>query len=80
MRITIRLLASYRLNLPDEAEEQACYVRDVPASTRAREVLADLHLPPNDPYTILVNGRHADGGRLLRDGDTIAVFPAVGGG
>ena len=31
-------------------------------------------------YTFFVNGRHADRDQVLREGDVLSVFPAVGGG
>jgi sulfur carrier protein ThiS len=80
MRITVRLLATYRRYLPADHDGRAGYERDVPKGTRVDEILADLPIPADDPCTILVNGRHANRRQVLRDGDVVAVFPAVGGG
>jgi molybdopterin converting factor small subunit len=44
------------------------------------DVLAGLPIPAGDVYTFFVNGRHADRGQALQEGDVVSVFPAVGGG
>ena len=80
MKITVRLLASYRRYLPEGHDEQAGYPLDVPSGTRVSDVLAGLPVPQDDPFTTLVNGRHAQREQVLRAGDVMAVFPAVGGG
>ncbi len=80
MRITVRLLASYRRYLPEDHDEQAGYAHEVAAGTPVAELLADLPIPPTDAYTFFLNGRHADPTRVLEEGDVVSVFPAVGGG
>ena len=80
MEITIRLLASYRRFLPEDHDAQVGYAHEVPPGTRVGDVLAGLPIPPNDVFTLLVNGRHAKGEQILQPGDVLAIFPAVGGG
>jgi sulfur carrier protein ThiS len=80
MQITIRLLASYRRFLPEGHDVQAGYTHEVPPGAQVSDVLADLPIPPNDAFTLLVNGRHAKRDQILQPGDVIAIFPAVGGG
>lgn len=80
MQITIRLLASYRRFLPEGHDAQAGYTHEVPPGAQVSDVLADLPIPPNDVFTLLVNGRHAKRDQILQPGDVIAIFPAVGGG
>ena len=79
-QITLRLLASYRRYLPQGHDTQASYCHEIPAGTRVGDVVASLPIPQNDVYTCLVNGRHADENHVLQEGDTLAIFPAVGGG
>jgi molybdopterin converting factor small subunit len=37
-------------------------------------------VPLDDPHVVLVNGRHAEDGQELEDGDSVAAFPAIAGG
>ena len=80
MRVTIRLLASYRLYLPEGHDVKEGYAREIAPGTRVGDFLADLPIPPDDAYTFFVNGRHAHRDQVLQDNDVLAVFPAVGGG
>lgn len=80
MQVTVRLLASYRRYLPDDHDQQAGYVREITAGTALADLLAELPIPPEDPYTFLLNGRHVEGSQVLEAGDVVSVFPAAGGG
>lgn len=80
VQITIRFLADYRRYLPEGQEQQEGYSLDVEAETSIRRVLSDLPIPADSPCTFLVNGRHAVRDQVLCEGDTLSVFPAVGGG
>jgi molybdopterin converting factor small subunit len=76
----VRLLASFRRCLPEDHTAQAGYQHQVPVGVRVGDVLSDLPIPKNEAYTFFVNGRHAAREQVLQEGDTLAVFPAVGGG
>jgi molybdopterin converting factor small subunit len=80
MQITIRLLASYRQYLPTEHDVQAGYQVQALPGARVSDVLAKLPIPTGDVLTFFVNGRHAQPGQELQEGDVLSVFPAVGGG
>jgi molybdopterin synthase sulfur carrier subunit len=80
MEITVRLLASYRRFLPGEHDADAGYRYRIAPGSRVGDVLAGLPIPPSDPYTFLVNGRHAERDQPLAEGDVLSVFPAAGGG
>jgi sulfur carrier protein ThiS len=80
MRITVRLLASYRMYLPKTHDAEAGYGLDVPSGSRVSETLACLPIPQEEPFTFFVNGRHAVRDQVLQEGDVLSVFPAVGGG
>jgi molybdopterin synthase sulfur carrier subunit len=80
MQITVRLLADYRQYLPVGRESQGGYMLEVESGAAIRQVLLDLPIPPDGPCTFLVNGRHAVRDQILREGDILSVFPAVGGG
>ena len=80
MQITIRLLAGYRRYLPADHDVRAGYTYQVSSGHRVEDILAKLPIPEQDTYTFLLNGSHAQKDQVLQEGDTLAVFPAVGGG
>ncbi|MHB8764101.1 MAG: MoaD/ThiS family protein [Deferrisomatales bacterium] len=53
---------------------------EFPAGTTVGGVLGSFGIPEDKPKILLVNGRHAELGRVLEDGDELAVFPPVAGG
>jgi sulfur carrier protein ThiS len=80
MQITVRLLAGYRRYLPEGHDAEAGFGYTVSPATSVAQVLAELPIPPGEPYTFFVNGRHTDRSHTLQPGDVLSVFPAVGGG
>jgi molybdopterin converting factor small subunit len=44
------------------------------------DVADSLKLPRNELGIMLINSRHVKLERLLEDGDTLALFPLLGGG
>lgn len=64
------------------SEKDISYERPVNVSTLIQD-LADLHpavLPGKDILLVAVNEEYAAPETILRDGDTVAVFPPVSGG
>jgi len=82
MQITVQLLATYRRYLPPAVDynEQDSYLHDVAPGTTVGDLLASLPLTPNELYTFLVNGRHAERHQILQANDLLTVFPPAGGG
>jgi molybdopterin converting factor small subunit len=78
MKVTIKLLATYRRAVPEGTE--ASFDRDVPSGSTVQDVLARLQLPSDDRKVVLVNGRGVEADYVLQEGDTVAVFPAAAGG
>jgi sulfur-carrier protein len=74
MRITVKLFATFR-NGRFKIEEQ-----QRPEGTVCRGVVLDLGLTEEEIGIILVNGRHVTLDYLLKEGDTLSLFPLVGGG
>lgn len=74
MRVTVKLFATFRKDRFDVD------VREVPPGTTVSRVVREAHLPEKEIGIVLVNSRHADLSRELADGDTVAIFPLVGGG
>lgn len=74
MRVTVKLFATFREGR-FKVEE-----RDFPEASRVLDVLEPLNIVPEEIAICLVNGRNVNEEHLLKDGDTIALFPPVGGG
>ncbi len=74
MHVTVKLFASFREGR-FKVEE-----RDLPEESRVLEVLEPLGIIPEEIAICLVNGQNVNEQHLLKDGDTIALFPPVGGG
>ena len=51
----------------------------VPGLTCNR-IIRDIGIPEKEVKLIFVNGRHASLEDQLADGDTLALFPPIGGG
>lgn len=74
MKITIKLFATFRKDRFSVKEQQ------VAADTTVGKIVDDLQLPVDELGIVLVNSRHADLQQVLGDGDTLSLFPLVGGG
>jgi len=78
--IRLKLFATYRRYLPPDSQGSA-YDTDVPAGTRAVDLLVQFSVPADDGASvILINGRSTGSKQILEDGDIVAVFPAMAGG
>jgi sulfur-carrier protein len=74
MRITVKLFATFQKGRFVIEE------RDYPAATRVGEVIAGLDIPEDALGVVMVNHRHVKLDRELTEGETLAIFPLVGGG
>jgi molybdopterin converting factor small subunit len=74
MQITVKLFATFRIG--HFAEE----IQEYPAGTRIAEVIGKLQIPEPQVGMIMLNNRHAEPDQELHEGDTLAIFPLVGGG
>jgi len=79
MKVYVKLLNVYRKYLPDDAQG-AAYSMDVPFGTRVEELLARVPIPADESQVVLVNGHTPLEEQVLKEGDTIAIFPAMAGG
>lgn len=74
MRITIRLFANLREgHAPEESLELS-------PGTTVSAMIKELKVPESVVMLIFVNGRHASPETTLNEGDTVALFPPIGGG
>lgn len=79
MRVELRLYASLRKYLPGESPDGSCRV-EVEEGTTLKGLLAKLHIPPEAPRILFLNGVHAGGEEMLKEGDRVGAFPPVAGG
>ncbi|HLO27043.1 MAG TPA: MoaD/ThiS family protein [Geobacteraceae bacterium] len=74
MKVTVKLFASFRNGrTPVET-------REFPAGTTVADIVAEQRIPVAELGIIMVNSRHVAIDRELVDGDTLAIFPLLGGG
>lgn len=74
MSIKVRLFATLRNGRGKEL------IVDLETNRTPDEVINGLHIPKEDVAILLVNGRDGTLDQLLQDGDTVSIFPPVGGG
>jgi molybdopterin converting factor small subunit len=74
MQIHVKCYATLRVYQPKDG------VVEAEEGESLQDVVQRLGLPLREAKVIFVNGKHASLDQSLRDGDRIAVFPAVGGG
>ena len=74
MQITVKLFANFRNNRFKNE------VRTIGPDTTVGVIVADLGIVEDELGVILINGRHASLDKVLAQGDTLSLFPLVGGG
>lgn len=74
MKITVKLFASFRVGRFKQDQ------RDYPDDTICQQVVADVGVKETELGIILINGRHASLESALNDGDSLSLFPLLGGG
>jgi molybdopterin synthase sulfur carrier subunit len=74
MKITVKLFATFQKG------RFVIEQREYPAGTKVGSIVAELQLPEEKLGIVMVNSRHVKLDRELVDGDTLALFPLVGGG
>jgi molybdopterin converting factor small subunit len=79
LKVQLNLYASFKGYLPDKSAGNSCIV-EVEEGTRIRELLVRMNIPPEAPKVIFLNGVHAQGDEVLKDGDRVGAFPPVAGG
>ncbi|MRR33119.1 MoaD/ThiS family protein [bacterium] len=74
MKVTVKLFATFRIGRFGEVN------KEYEAGTTVGDVLKELSLPEDEIGATLINHRHVEEDQLLQDGDTLSIFPLVGGG
>ena len=79
MKIELRLYASFRQYLPGESKNNQ-------GMTQFRDgitidgILKALKIPQEAVKIMFLNGTHAKGDEILKEGDRVGIFPPVAGG
>ena len=79
MKVTVRLMATYRKYLPPRSKKGACELKVSPGTT-VREIISQFDIPLNGSSVILVNGRTFGLDHVPDENDVIAAFPSMAGG
>lgn len=74
MKITVKLFATLRQGRFD------IDTFELPSGTTVGEIVEQLRIPEREVTLIFINGRHGDVTSEVHNGDTVALFPPVGGG
>ena len=74
MQVQTRLIGAFRI---DRFKEQD---NEYPAGTVVKEIVHQLDILERALGIILINGQHARIDDTLKDGDTVALLPILGGG
>ncbi len=84
MRITFKLYATLSDYLPDEARKTNALALEVEEGATVGALIERFNLPPNLCHLALVDGvfvpREARAQRVLRAGETLAIWPPIAGG
>lgn len=80
MKIELNLYASLARYLPREAGAPRDRIWEVDEGTTIFALLHRHQVPLDKVKLIFLNGLHARGDEILREGDRVGVFPPVAGG
>ena len=84
MRITFKLFAQLQDYLPAEARKTNACIVEIEEATSVAQVIERFKLPPKLVHLVLLDGAFVPpgerDGRILRDGEALAIWPPVAGG
>jgi molybdopterin converting factor small subunit len=79
MKVSVRLIGSYRKLLPPETKGSVVEL-DVPRGTSVARLLSQFDVPLTEDSVIVVNGLSVDWKTTLIEGDEVSAFSAMAGG
>jgi sulfur carrier protein ThiS len=84
MKITFKLFATLQDYLPPEGKKTNALALDVAEGTTVEHLIKRYSLPEKLVHLVLIDGSFVPpaerAGRVLRDGETLAIWPPVAGG
>ena len=78
MKVELRLYASLSVYMP--TKNDATLVVNIDEGISIRGLLKKFKVPADSVKIIFLNGVHALGDEVLKEGDRIGVFPPIAGG
>ena len=80
MKVIIRLVGSMKSLLPEKDRAGGSSGFDIAPGTTLSGFFEAAGIKSGGALVVLVNGRCPEAGRVLKEGDVVAVFPPVAGG
>ncbi|HUH66445.1 MAG TPA: MoaD/ThiS family protein [Syntrophales bacterium] len=80
MKVELILFASLARFAPVKAGSHGNHVLDIDEGTTVMELIKSQRIPVEKIRMIFLNGLHATGEEVLKNGDRVGVFPPVAGG
>ena len=84
MKITFKLFATLQDYLPPEGKKNNALTLDLAEGTTVEHLVTRFSLPQKLVHLVLIDGNFVPpaerAGRVLRDGETLAIWPPVAGG
>jgi sulfur carrier protein ThiS len=84
MRITFKLFATLQDYLPPEGKKTNALPLDLEEGTTVDQIVERFSLPRKLVHLVLIDGNFVPpaerAGRVLREGETLAIWPPVAGG
>ena len=74
MQVTVKLFANFRNNRFNKE------VRTIAPGITVVAIVTELAIAKEEVGVILINGRHGSLDQTLAEGDTLSLFPLIGGG
>ena len=79
MKVSVRLIGSYRKLLPPETKGSVIEL-DIPRGTSVADLMSQFGVPLTQDSVIVVNGLSIDWTTALVEGDEVSAFSAMAGG
>jgi hypothetical protein len=79
MKVSVKLLALYKVKLPEGTEGSTCEM-EVHEDISIEEIMKSFDIAVDPSNVILVNGHVPEPGQKLNEGDVVCAFPAYAGG
>jgi sulfur carrier protein ThiS len=84
MKVIFKLFAMLQDYLPPEAKQSNALLLELDEGTTILQVIERFGLPQKSCHLVLVDGSFvqaaARGTRMLKDGETLAIWPPIAGG
>lgn len=80
MKIQLKLFATLSQFLPDQKQSGFSNLLEIEEGTTISQLLGHLKIPSDQSKIIFLNGLHATGSSILKEGDRLGIFPPLGGG